>query len=98
MMKRLAANWLLSSLLTGLFLFAILAGERFLLPPSFWTDLLTALLLGLIIQPLREFFQRLVDRFSVRIQYNYRRILSRYSRALTRPVTDLDRYAKMASY
>jgi len=40
----------------------------------------------------------IVDRLFSRERYNYQQVLKKYSRALTRPMPDLDRFAKLAPY
>ncbi len=96
--KKNTAYSLIAAALTTLVITLILIGQRSLGNYSLWAAVVLAFIISLLLQPLREIGQRLVDRLFYRSGYDYQRILSRYSKALTRPVTDLDKYAKMASY
>jgi len=98
MIKKNTAYSLLAAVLTTIVITLILLGQRFLGNNSFWVAVAMAFVVSLFLQPLREIGQKIVDRLFYRSGYDYQRIISRYSRALTRPVTDLDQYAKMASY
>ncbi|MEE8637418.1 MAG: ATP-binding protein, partial [Candidatus Margulisiibacteriota bacterium] len=42
--------------------------------------------------------EELVDKYFFHVRYDYQRILNKYSHALTQPMIDLDRYARLAPY
>jgi signal transduction histidine kinase len=92
----------LTALLTGLFVSLILVGDYILADvagySSLWAGIIGAFTIALIFQPLRDSIQNLVDRLFFRARYDYQRILGRYSHALTEPMTDLNRFSRLAPY
>jgi|GEM_PF-992965 len=92
----------LTALLTGLFVSLILIGNYILADitgySSLWTGIVGAFVIALLFQPLRDNIQRLVDKLFFRTRYDYQRILGKYSNALTEPMTDLDRFSRLAPY
>jgi len=96
--KKTTSYLVLTALLTVVFISLLLIGQLFLGAHSLWAGMAAAFVIALLFQPLRELVQKISDRIFFSRGYDYQRILGRYSKALTRPVTDLDKYAKMASY
>ena len=96
--KKSSAYSFIINLLAAIAVFLILWGlGKWGFPPLI-LNLIAALVIILILPPLHRLIEALVDRFFARARYDYQRILGRFSIALTRPVTALDKYAKMASY
>ena len=56
------------------------------------------LLLVILCQPLSSRIRLFVNRTFFRSHYNYQKILRKYSYALIQPMTDLNRFAKLAPY
>jgi signal transduction histidine kinase len=65
---------------------------------SLWAGIVGAFLIALIFQPLREFVQDIVDRVFFRARYDYQRILAKYSHTLSQPMTNLNRFSRIAPY
>ena len=63
-----------------------------------WAGLPAILVIAVLFQPTKERAQKIVDRIMFRKRYMYQRVISRYSHALTRPTTDLRRFAKLSAY
>lgn len=93
---------MLTALLTGLFVSLILVGEYIFRDmtgySSLWAGIIGAFVIALAFQPLRDNIQRVVDKFFFRERYDYQRIIGRYSHALTEPMTDLNRFSRIAPY
>ncbi|NQT29011.1 MAG: GHKL domain-containing protein [Candidatus Saganbacteria bacterium] len=102
MTKRKVAYSVLTALLTGLFISLILLGDYFARGmigySSIWISILAVFVIALLFQPLRDLVQSLMDRIFFRQLYNYQRILQKYSHALAQPITDLNRFARIAPY
>jgi signal transduction histidine kinase len=100
--RKTAFYSLLTALLTGVFLSVIIVGDYWLRSVighgSLWLGILAAFIVALLFQPLRDAIQGIVDRYFFRSRYNYQQIISKYSRALSRPMPDLDRFARLAPY
>ncbi|MBN2058603.1 MAG: hypothetical protein JW782_07390, partial [Candidatus Saganbacteria bacterium] len=86
----------------GIFVSFILVWERFFVGltghSSIWGGIAVAFIISLIFQPLRDSIQDLVDRLFFRARYDYQRILNKYSHALTQPMSDLNRFSRIAPY
>lgn len=93
---------LLTALLTGIFLSAIIISDYWLRLKigysSVWGSVVTAFVVALLFQPLRGLLERLVDRYFFRARYEYQDILNKYSHTLARPMADLNRFARLAPY
>jgi signal transduction histidine kinase len=93
---------LLTALLTGVFLSAIIVGDYWLRSivghGSLWVGILAAFVIALFFQPLRDTIQNIVDRLFFRSRYNYQSIIRKYSASLIRPMSDLSRFARLAPY
>lgn len=100
--KRGVVYSLLTALLTGLFVSVILISEQLFRGiigySSLWPGIIAAFVIALIFQPLRDNIQNLVDRIFFRTRYDYQRIINKYSSALAQPMTDLDRFSRLAPY
>jgi signal transduction histidine kinase len=93
---------ILTALLTGVFLSAIVVGDYWLRSTighgSVWLSIVAAFIVAMFFQPLRDAIQNIVDRLFFRSRYNYQAIINRYSGALARPMPDLNRFARLAPY
>lgn len=89
---------ILTALLTGTFVFLILIGQQMIGFGSIWAGVIGALIITLIFQPLRDGIQAAVDRLFFRSRYDYQSILNKYGSTLTRPMSDLDRFSRIAPY
>lgn len=93
---------ILAAILTGLFVSFILISERFFRGvigyTSIWLIIVFVFVIAFIFQPLKEAFQKLFDNIFSHTLYNYQTILRKYSRALNQPLTDLNRFARLAPY
>jgi len=91
-----------TALLTGAFVSLILVSNQIFKGltgySSIWPSIIGAFVIALLFQPLRENLQKIVDKIFFRTRYDYQRILSRYSHALAQPMTDLNRFARIAPY
>lgn len=100
--KRTAVYSVLTALLTGVFVSLILVSNQFfgglIGYNSIWPGIIGAFVIALLFQPLRDKVQLVVDNIFFRKRYDYQRILSKYSHALTQPMTDLDRFSNIAPY
>lgn len=100
--KRKIAYSSLTALLTTLFITLIFAAQRLLRPnyelDSLWLGFTATFILVLIFQPLRDLVQKWLDNIFIGQRYQYQHIINRYSHALTRPMADLNRFAKLAPY
>jgi len=65
---------------------------------SSWVMVPAILVFAVIFQPLRDRIQAWVDSIFFKSRYDYQQILSRYTKALRRPTTDLNRLLKIAPY
>jgi signal transduction histidine kinase len=100
--KKTAVYSTLTALLTAIFVAVILLTQQFFSGiigfNSIWASLVGAIIIAIIFQPLRDAIQGLVDTTFFRTRYDYQRILNKYSHALVRPMTDLDRYSRLVPY
>jgi len=100
--KRSVLYSIVAAILTGIFVSIILIGERFFRGvigySSIWIAIIVVFVFAFIFQPGRELVQKLFDRIFSHTLYNYQTILRKYSRALNQPMTDLNRFARLAPY
>lgn len=100
--KRTVVYSTATALLTGLFVSLILVSNQIFRGltgySSIWPSIIGAFVIALIFQPLRELIQKAVDKIFFRARYNYQYILGKYSHALAQPMTDLDRFSRIAPY
>jgi len=100
--KRGLGYSMLTALLTGMFVSLIFVGDYFFRgitgSSSIWASIIGAFVIAVIFQPLRDGIQNVIDRTFFRARYDYQRILSRYSHALTQPMSDLKRFSRIAPY
>ncbi len=100
--KKTVSYSLLTALLTGFFLSAIIFSDYWLRHrigySSVWGSVVAAFIVALLFQPLRDLLERFVDRYFFRARYEYQDILNKYSHTLARPMADLNRFARLAPY
>jgi signal transduction histidine kinase len=100
--KKTAVYSLLTALITGVFVSLIVIGNYIFSGitgyNSLWAGIVGAFLIALVFQPLREFVQDVVDRVFFRARYDYQRILAKYSHTLSQPMTNLNRFSRIAPY
>jgi signal transduction histidine kinase len=96
--RKSTAYSIIINLLAAIGVFLILWGLGFWGLNPLTVNIIAALVIILFLPPLRGLIEAGVDRYFARARYDYQRILGRFSIALTRPVTALGKYAKMASY
>jgi signal transduction histidine kinase len=100
--KKTVVYSILTALLTGIFVSVILISNYWIRnimgQSSIWVGILAAFAVALAFQPLRDAIQKTVDNTFFRARYDYQRILRKYSHALARPMTDLNRYSRIAPY
>ena len=91
-----------TALLTGLSLSFLLVADLWLRYQtghgSLRFGILAAFAFALLFQPLRDSVQHIIDRYFYQSDYNYQRILKKYSQILAHPMPDLDRFARLAPY
>ncbi|MBU0574171.1 MAG: GAF domain-containing protein, partial [Candidatus Margulisbacteria bacterium] len=100
--KKTAVYSILTASITGFFIGLIYLGDLMVGHmtgfQSLWMVLIGAIALSLIIQPLRDRVQNIIDKIFFISRYDYQKILKNYSQALSRPTDNLDRYAKLVPY
>ncbi len=100
--KRTAVYSILTALITGVFLVIVVTSNYFAINisgnNSLIIGLITAFILAIALQPLRDATQQLVDRTFFRTRYDYQNIINKYSKSLSRPMTDLTRFSKVTPY
>jgi len=65
---------------------------------SIFISFAVAFCVALMLNPIKEYVQGIVDQLFFRTRYDYQKILRNYSRTLTKPITDLSKFAKIAPY
>ncbi|KAF0133849.1 MAG: putative histidine kinase [Candidatus Saganbacteria bacterium] len=100
--KKTAVYSILTAFITVVFLLVIFISNYLALNVSgnnsIWIGLAAALIIAFIINPLRNNVQKYVDRLFFRERYDYQNILRKYSRVLTKPISDLNRFSIITPY
>ncbi|MBN3032960.1 MAG: GHKL domain-containing protein [Candidatus Saganbacteria bacterium] len=101
-LKRTVVYSVVTALLTGVVLSFLLISDLWLRSRtghgSLRFGILAAFAVALVFQPLRDAVQQVIDRIFYKTNYDYQRILRRYSQLIAHPVPDLDRFARLAPY
>jgi two-component system NtrC family sensor kinase len=93
---------LLTAFLFGVFIALLLIGMQLLLETvklnSYWLAIISAFVIAFLFQPFYGGIRKIADKIFFSQSQYYQRIIKRYSHALTRPMADMNRFSRLASY